>query len=504
MITRRLFYLNTHRLFAYVWRKGELLAEGTFEPDDEGFGRFEAYLTAHRRSHFSLLANVAEEGHVLETIPFLQGGDRQALIARKIGQNFFGTSLSTAISLGYERNKRKNEKLLLSALTNPGHFEPWLQRIVQVGVPLAGIFSVAQMGGTLVSKLGHGKGRCLLLTMQDHSIRESYLVDGQTLFSRMAPVTDSSIAGTASAFAVEAGKLHQYLIGQRQIGREEGLRVFIVAHPQAIPAIEKSCPDRGQLSFTLIDSHAAARQLGLRTLPNDSRSDQLFLHLLATAAPKQQFANSPLRHDYHLSLIRHSLIAGGLIALLGAGLFAGRELYRAHAMRQEAATLATSQGELDWRYREIAATFPKLGIDNETLRRITDRYAQQVKQQHQPDRAYLLVSQALDRSPAIALERLDWKIDGDGKSTVADIAGNKEITTVRGTIRLPGGASPRQILSTLDQFVSLLRETPGTSVNVLTQPIDIGSGRALRGGDNDSEDKTHREFALEIIRELTP
>jgi hypothetical protein len=56
-----------------------------------------------------------------------------------------------------------------------------------------------------------------LLTLQDHSIRESFLVDGQTLFSRMAPLTDSSIAGIASSFAAEAGKLHQYLVANARL-----------------------------------------------------------------------------------------------------------------------------------------------------------------------------------------------------------------------------------------------------------------------------------------------
>ncbi|HXE40595.1 MAG TPA: hypothetical protein VN639_19190, partial [Azonexus sp.] len=229
MNARRLLYLNTHRLTAYAWRHGRLLAEGVFENGDEGLAQFAAYLANHRRSHFSLLANIAEEGHVLETIPFLQGRDRQALITRRIGQHFLGTHLATAFSLGFEKVRRKNEKVLFSALTNPAHIEPWLQRINDAEAPLAGLYTVAQLGGQLLKQLGQSASRCLLLSTQDHSIRESFLVDGQTIFSRMAPVTDSSIAGIASGLAAEAGKLHQYLVGQRLVGRDEALPVFIVA-----------------------------------------------------------------------------------------------------------------------------------------------------------------------------------------------------------------------------------------------------------------------------------
>ena len=318
MTGRRLLYLNTHRLSAYAWQGGRLTVEGVFENDSDGWSRFAAYLQNQRRSHFSLLANVAEEGHVLETIPFLHGRDRQTLITRKIGQHFLGTPLAAATSLGYEKTQRKNEKLLLSGLTNPAHFEPWLQRMEKAEVALAGVYSIAQLGGALLGKLRLGAGRSLLLTLQDHSIRESYLVGGQVHFSRMAPLTDSSQAGLASAFAAEAGKLHQYLIGQRLVSRDEELPVFIVAHPQSIPAIERACPDRGPLSFTLVDSHVAAAKLKLHSLPYDNRCDRLFLQLLASQPPAQQFAGETHRHHYHLSQVRHGLIAAGLIALVRA------------------------------------------------------------------------------------------------------------------------------------------------------------------------------------------
>ena len=99
--------------------------------------------------------------------------------------------MAAAISLGYEKTQRKNERVLLSALTNPAHFAPWLQAIDNAEARLAGIYTVAQLGGQLLKKIGQSAGRCLLLTLQDQSIRESYLVNGHAHFSRMAPLTDS-------------------------------------------------------------------------------------------------------------------------------------------------------------------------------------------------------------------------------------------------------------------------------------------------------------------------
>ena len=506
MTPRRLLYLDTHRLTAYLWRQGNLTPEGVFDTSDEDQARFADYLDTQRDSQFALLANVAEEGHVVETIPFLQGVDRQALITRKIGQHFLGTPLATAFSLGYEKKRRKDEKLLLSALTNPAHFEPWLFCLKEASAPLSGIFTVAQLGGSLLRKLGLLKKHCLLLSLQDHSIRESFLVEGQALFSRMAPLADSSITGLASSFAAEAGKLHQYLIGQRLISRDEALTVFVLAHPQAFSAIDKACIDRGHLNFSIVDSHTAARQIGLRTLPEDNRSDGLFLHLLASAPPRQQFAGEGPRHDYRLTQIRQGILAVGLITLLGSLLFAAQKSYETVTLLQESAALKLAESELGTRYREISATFPQLGIDNDTLRRLTNRYQDLKGQQHLPDEAFRQLAAALDRMPAVTLTDLDWKIIAAGKPARADFTldGNAEVLTVRGAIHAEKNTSSRQILASFDQFVALLRETPDSEINILQQPFDMEPGRTLRGGDSEDETLKPRQFTVEIIRKIAP
>jgi hypothetical protein len=502
-VSSRFLYLNTHHLSAYAWQSGRLLPEGVFAGDDDGLRQFAEYLAGHRGSRFSLLANVAEESHVQELIPFLRGSDRQALITRKIGQHFQGTALAAVVSLGYEKSQRKNERVLLSALTNPAHFAPWLQAIDGAEAPLAGIYTVAQLGGLLLKKIGQPVGRCLLLTLQDQSIRESYLVDGRTHFSRMAPLTDSSIAGIARSFAAEAGKLHQYLIGQRLIGRDETLPVFIIAHPLSIPAIENACPEHGHLNFTIIDSHAAAAQLKLHTPPEDNRSDQLFLHLLATAPPGQQFAGEAPRHHFRLAQIRHGLIAAGLVAVLGGALFAAKNTVDAHALREEAGQLKAEAADLGRRYQEISATFPQLGVDNDTLRRLTGRYGELLRQQRQPGPAYAQVSRVLDRMPAIVLEGIDWKIGQNLPSTVAFAADSPEITTVRASIRLER-ADTRQTLAVFEQFVDALKAEPGVTVKVLQRPFDVESGTALRGGDGIDETAQARPFAVEIVRSKAP
>lgn len=497
----RFLYLNTHHLTACIWQSGRLSPENAFENDEDGLQQFAEYLAVHRNDRFALLANVAEEGHTQESIPFLRGADRETVIARKIGQHFQGTTLTTAISLGFEKNQRKNEKLLLSALTNPAHFAPWLQRLQDAEIALSGIYSVAQLGGLLLKKLGLSSPRCILLSMQDHSVRSSYLVDGQAHFSRMAPLADSSIAGLASTFAGESAKLHQYLIGQRQLGRDEGLPVYILAHPQSLPAIEKACPEHGQLTFNLIDNHIAAAKLGLHTPPDDNRCDALFMHLLAIAAPSQQFAGETHRHHYRIAQLHHSLIGIGLIALLGSLLYSAKQTYDAYSNRQEVIALTSSEAELSRRYRDAASTLPQADINKDILRQLTSRHAELRRLQHRPDTAFAQLGQVLDSMPNIILEGIDWK--NDLSYDPAKAVENREITTVRGAINLPQ-AEPRKVLGLFDAFVDGLRQFPGVSVNIRQRPFDIESGNTLRGGDNSEESSKPRQFVVDIVRSPMP
>ncbi|MCL2525140.1 MAG: hypothetical protein FWF20_04260 [Betaproteobacteria bacterium] len=505
MSHRRFLYLDSHLLTAYAWSQGHLLVEDSFIRDDSTLAAFSRYLTERRHCQFALLVNHASEEYIRETVPFLFGNDRQALIARKISQYFTGSPPATAFSLGYEKTRRRNEKLLFAALTNPADLDPWLQCIAAAEAPLAGIYTVAQLGGQLLKKLGGERRGCLLLTMQDQSIRESYLRHDRTLFSRMAPLADSSAAGIASSFVTEVGKLRQYLIGQRLISHNEHLPIMIVAHPATIPAIREACPEYGHLDFTLIPSHAAAARLGLKTLPEDNRCDLLYLQLLASDPPRQQFASASHRHNYRVAQLRRGIVGASLIALLGGLLFAAHEAFTAHELRQESQVRQIQADELEAAYRSIAATFPQLDIDNDTLHRLSTQHATLVRQQQHPEAALRRLGQILDQTPAIALDRIEWQIGRTDPGAAADapgIDGDDESIVIHGHIQ--SAATAREALTRFDEFIDRLRHNPDNQVRIVQQAVDMASERALRGGDGIDEADRPQSFIIEISRTAKP
>ena len=511
--TRRLLYLGTHQLVTYRWQAGTLHDEGRFIAGPEGYAAFAAYLREHPHSVYRLLANVAEEGFQSETIPYLHGRDRQVVVERKLGQYFFGTGLTCAQSLGHEKTKRKDERLLLCALTNPAFFAPWLAALSAAQAALAGIHSVPQLAPLLLRKLRIGNPRCLLLSIQDQSIRQSYLEDGELQFSRLAPLQNSSQAGIAQAFAAEAIKLQQYLTSQRLIGRNQALTAYVVAHPAAHKSIAASCIDTPSLSFVVIDSVDAAQRTGLKEAPRDSFSDRLLLNLLHSTPPAQQFASDDLRHPYHLDLLRGALLGGGALALSACLLFTGQQLYARHETQAQSADLRAEALLARQRYDDIARTFPPLPTDSGALRRIIDRYAELERRSTTPAGLYQEVSRALQQAPAIDLESLDWRLGAPPQAPKAGgmpaaaptiFAPDSKSLTLRGTLRLGANSSARRMLETFDLFVRALQASPGLQVDIVQRPVDIEPGKSLKGADLDADDDKPRSFTLRLTRRLAP
>jgi hypothetical protein len=463
VITRHLLYLTSDGLSAYVWRRGQLAREAGFTADEAGPAGFAAYLEAHRKAEFRILANLRDESQQVEIIPYLRRGDRQSFITRKMGRLFAGTPLARAVSLGYEKTGRRNERVLLSALTQVADFEPWLACFSAAGAALAGVYTLSQLGGALLGKAGKLPERCLLLTRQDSSLRETFMVGGEPWFSRLVPMTEGEDGDPAAALAREAARLRQYLAGQSLIGHQDTLPVFVLGHPSRQDRLPAPAAETGGLSFIPIDNRDLAARMGLKTLPEDDRSELLFLHLLATGAPRSQFADSSLRRHWRFLQFRRALFAGTALLTLALLSLAGKGLHDSRNLRGEAFDLSAREKALISGKQEPAMEKSRLPADHATLRRVSARFAELHASQSHPAEAYRIVSRALDKSPAIELDSIDWK-----RTPAAGSPCCRETITVEGA--LASDSPPRQARAAFGDFVRLLEEDASLKVEVRRSP----------------------------------
>lgn len=506
MSARHILYLTPHQLVAFDCHGGECVEKAAFATEAPGAG-FAEYLQRNRRKVFGIVANVPEEGFQLETIPFLQSGDRKTVVKRKINQLFQGTPLSIDISLGFEKSRRKDERLLLLGITNPSAFDPVFKAMQDAEIRLSGLYSLPLLSLSLLERLKIPLERTLLVTLQDGSLRQSFFDKGHLVLSRLSPLTDSSVSGMIHAIGAEVNRFQQYLLSQRSIGRNEPLEVHVPLHAQVSSAVAASLPGSDLLRFHFPDLHSIAGQAGLKSKPADSRCQALFAHLAASSPPKRQFAPAAMRKEYFLWQTSNALQLAGAAALGACLLFTGKIWLDSSDLRAKAETQLADAATMDARYQEIVTTFPPIPLAKDVLRQVIGRYETLQRQSVLPHKMLVHLSTALDASPSVELQSLEWTAGGAGslqQKLPQGVDGDREILLVSGVIAPSAKGNARQLLADFEEFTRRALGPPDLKqeIVIIEQPFDVTSGTALRSGSGSLSTGGPRRFSLALVREL--
>ena len=84
MSAKLVLYFTTSGHALYRWAGGALELEARFNADTEGLGDFRAHLQGRRGALVYVLADLAGEDFHEDQIPYLRGGDRQAVVQRRL------------------------------------------------------------------------------------------------------------------------------------------------------------------------------------------------------------------------------------------------------------------------------------------------------------------------------------------------------------------------------------------------------------------------------------
>ena len=520
MTAKRILLLDGPLLTAHHWRAGHIKLEGEFSHDPAGLEELSAYLKKHHFSLFYLLADIAEEGFQLEDLPYVQGSDRTALLQRRLGQYFYNTSLSTAISLGRSKDGRRDEKLLFAALTRNETFTPWLDTLREADAILAGVYSVPLVLAGCAPQLLLGQsGPVLFVSLTRGGVRQTFFDQGKLHFSRLSQLATQSLEEIGRTTATDSAKIFQYLVAQRQIPRGAALRTMVLAQSVQIPELQESCRNTNELQFEFIDLAATARRQGLKDLPGDSNADNLFIHCLAVKTPQQQFAPESGRRFYRLWQIRSALTSAAWIVLAGCLLFAGKTAFDQYQLSDTTETINALTATDIHRYRNILDGLPKISVTPDNLRALIGRL--DALQKRAPAMEPLLVhlSLALNDSPRIELTHLTWKVvdrldvgeqvSGSVKrvtgaaSPAATAAENWAVIEIQAQLPLGLVTDQRAQIELIESFAARLRG-PQTEVTMLSRPFDIESDKPLKstGARGEAQAAAVPKFSLRIARRL--
>lgn len=481
MPTHYLHTLDQSGLTSYLSRGDQLQALAHHR--EEQPGTFSSWLQNAAHGIHTVLVDLPDEGFQSESIPFVGGADRKALIARKQTQLFFGSPYATAIPLGREKEGRRDERVLFAALTRPAALDPWLAILQQHDAPLAALYSVPLLTKALLAGLKPDAPQGLLITFSPNGIRQTYFDQGQLRFSRLSPAPQGNYAEWGEACAREAQKTLQYLTTQRWVTRNTRLPAWLLLTRSDASALLATLDGTEPLDFRLADLEALSRHFGQRP-PTSSDSLPLLMRLALRDAGAPQFAPPAARQTFRLQQARRALVWGcAAIALGCAGLALARHLETRTLWQQRDALQREAQAE-EQRYQQLLARLPAQPAPLETLQAVVAGIDRLAAARHDPGDAMRRIARALAAYPEISLQRLDWQ------------AADEVVTaTLEAALPVTAAADPRAALARIRAFATSLRSEGGAIVQ-LDLPFDVDPDKTLRS-DADALDK-RPEFKLKL------
>jgi hypothetical protein len=412
MSTRNILYFTSEEHFLYRASRGTLELEATFGADEAGVSAFHSHLRERPGGLYSIVADVAGEDFHEDQIPFLRGADRNAVVQRRLAQRYRDTRLAAALSLGHVTSaERRNERLLLASFTNTNQMTPWLTALEDSDARLAGVYSVPLLAPALAACLGMRGGRCFVVSMHRFGLRQCYVEEGRLRFARLERAVDLAPQALAAFVRSETLRLAQYLTTLRALPRDGApVSALVVAPPGQQAAFERALGSDGRLVFTVVDAGEAARRVGVRSLPEGTRAEGLYLHLAATKPPRAQFASRDDRRRYFIWQLQRGIVAAGALGLAACGLYAGGKWLDARELRESAATQALESRTAADQYARITAGFPVTQTSSDNLRATVVEFQRIARLSAAPEAAFAHVSRVLERFPQFELDRISWSV----------------------------------------------------------------------------------------------
>ena len=512
MSEHRILYFTADQHFLYRSKGAALEIEARFTADEAGVESFRDYLRARRGALFSVLADLAGEDFHEDQIPLVRGGDRDAIVQRRLAQRYRDTRLAMALSLGQTvAGERRNERLLLASFTNTQQIAPWLDALDQAGARLAGVYSVPLLAPALASRLGTRQGRCFVVSANRAGLRQSFVEDGRLRFARLERVSEMVPQALAMFVRSETQRLAQYLATLRALPREGApVQVLVIAPPGQGAVFEQVLVSDSRLLFKTVDGAQAAKAVGLDRLPEATLAEALYLRLVAKKAPREQFATRADTRRFFIWRLQRGIAAAGAIAFAACALFAGSRWLDASALRDQAEAQARQSQVAARQYEQITATFPVTQTSTENLRVAVVEFRRIAERTAAPEEAFMHVSRVLQQFPQVELDTLSWsagKPAQPGRPASASSGAPAPAADSAVTIEIAGRVNATQrddyrgITAQVQRLAGALGSS-GYEVLGTKLPFDITSEGTLTGDIGGADNGEAPRFTVTIARRL--
>lgn len=501
MANKLLLCISVNGATAARWKGGRLHDVEVFSNDEAGVAGFRDYAATSAGTPAFMIVDAVEEDYRLETLPHASGSDRAQMVERKLRQYYRSSPYCAASLIGRDGTKRRDDRFLFSALTNPEIVTPWLTVLTETGLPVGGIYLLPMVISGLVTALDHKSDNLLLVAVHPAGIRLTFFRENAFRLSRLS----RSDAAQDRAVIDEISNTRLYLHALRAATLDEPVTVVLLDHAdQLAETTNLISVDNHSLQCVRVDRSDIAARLKLDPVLIEASPAVIYLHLLGAKVPDNNLASPAVTADYKRYQSRRQLFAASAVAAMIGVAGAGFNLWQQFAIKGETAAMAQRTTQVNADYQAATRQFPAAPTSAENLKRATELAEKLRAAAVTPERFLQVISRALAPSPEIALIEFGWQNSASEFEVGAAAAGPGPSAPKPPASGATAGATRRQsgliagqvrdfkgdfrsAITSINALAERLRNDPAVeNVRIVQLPLNASSTLALSGNTADN------------------
>lgn len=504
------------------WQRTALAVVGTYRNPPGELDDFSAALRRYAGWPVIIMADVIEESFRHDTVVHVGGSDRTALLKRKLDFAFRGTPYRLGKVTGRATQGRRDDSILLSALTKPELLSPWISALLAQKFAIQSLTSVAHLLQAFAAAEKLEKEACLLLINleEGNNLRQTFIKEGQVLFSRLTTLATRELTLLGTDIFQETQQIRQYFERIEFIAYDAPLRIRVyAAHADELLQLEARSTDVSR--FEVFDVSPLLADLKVEMQDHPPAPVYFFLtRVLARMRPVNVYA-PPAASKYHDITTLAKAITGTAAALLTLALLINAPVALGVLdKRSQRDVLLARTLPLQSEHARLSQSFPETPLPSTEMQLVVESYASIKAQVHSPLDTLNVISRALASSPGLKITAVDWQMAEKVVAPVMDEFGGLPPTPaplpgVDGTnefmalvlqqktelkVIISGEAysadSPRNAQDQVVAFADALASSPGIAVFPAKLPTDVRTDASVSTTVTDGE--VRAPFALEL------
>jgi len=487
---KRLFYFTGYRLSVLHWKGRQLVGTSSFEPTENGLEKFRSYLTQTENISGKFLVDVIEEDFRNEKIPHVGSRDRNSVISRLIDR-FYRSSKNYCYSeiIGREKTGRKDDIVLLGAMTNPKLIQPWITILDECEVPLSGIWSLPIISKNLLKTIKATTGVVLLVSQQVNSnVRQTLFRDGKLASSRQSIINQdmNDISGIGELAAPEVKRTIAFLRAQGLIVTNEVINIHILGSNEQLMSLQQSFKSSERQTVTIHPIAEIQNKLGLKGV-GEKFSDSIFAWFcVCQSLSISHYGENSIFHRYHNKLAATALYVASLLVVITGVLLTLSNI--SDAVEYEKSIGLLKQEENSYKelyskkFKDFEEVFQNAGVMNSAV-----ELAGRIKRNSMTSPLDFLISLSdilsQYESNELRIDKIEWKaINIDEKDNTvqkANFTGKSRVkhnAIVTGRIDIPEN-NYRASVDHIQAIVETLKASSRIEdVEAIKMPVDLRSG----------------------------